>query len=207
MKRLCLILYTSFTLWGSVQGQFLGAVFSQKSSDLKSVAKQIALLQLYIEWVEKGYQIAQEGLATIGNIKNGNFNLHAAFFNSLSAVNPEIKKYSKIGIIISDQLFIAHNFRKVLEIKHLTLDEVRYVQTIYLNMIYACTNSLNELINVVSDGGYQMHDDDRIKRIDGIYDEMERKVALTKIFTREVSILSGQRAAEENDIELLQNLE
>jgi len=167
----------------------------------------MALLQLYIGRIEKGYQIAQEGLTTIGNIKNGDLNLHAAFYNSLSAVNPEIKKYSKIGIIISDQLFIAHNFRKVLEIKHLTLDEVRYVQTIYLNMIYACTNSLNELINVVSDGGYQMHDDDRIKRIDGIYDEMERKVALTKIFTRDVSILSGQRAAEENDIELLQNLE
>src|SRR5665213_627806 len=203
MKRICLILCTSCALFGSVQGQFLGGIFSQKSSDLKSVAKQIALLQLYIGWVEKGYKIAQEGLTTIGEIKNGEFSLHAVFFSSLSSVNPAIKKYSRIGIIISDQLFIAQNFKKVLEIKHLEPVEAEYVQTIYSNMINACTNSLDELIDIVSDDRYQMHDDERIKRIDGIYADMDDKMALTKKFTGEVRILSAQRAAEENDINFL----
>jgi hypothetical protein len=185
----------------------LGGIFSQKSADLKSVAKQIALLQLYIGWVEKGYQIAREGLTTIGEIKNGEFNLHAVFFNSLSSVNPAIRKYSRIGIIISDQTFIVQHFKKVLEIRYLTADEGRYVQTIYSNMIDASTSSLNELINLISDDEYKMCDDERVKRIDRIYDDMEGKVALTKTITGQVSVLSAQRAAEENDLEFLQNLE
>lgn len=207
MKRICLILCTSCALWGSVRGQFLGGALSQKSSDLKSVAKQIALLQLYIGWIEKGYQIARDGLTTIGEIKNGEFNLHSVFFNSMSSVNPAIRKYSRIGIIISDQIFIVQHFKNVLEIKHLTADEGKYVQTIYSNMIEACTNSLNELLDLISDDEYQMHDDERIKRIDRIYDDMEGKVALMKRFTGQASVLSEQRAADENDIDFLQNLE
>ena len=207
MKRICLILCTSCALFGFVQGQFLGGIFSQKSSDLKSVAKQIALLQLYIGWVEKGYKVAQEGLTTIGQIKNREFNLHSVYFSSLSSVNPEIKKYSKVGIIISDEAFIAQNFKKILNIGHLAPAEVDYVKTIYSNVIDACGNSLDELIDVISDGHYQMHDDERIKRIDGIYTDMEGKVALTKSFTGEVTMLSAQRTAEENDIDFLQKME
>ena len=207
MKRICLILCTSCALFGSVQGQILGGIFSQKSSDLKSVAKQMALLQLYIGRIEQGYKVAQVGLTTIGNLKNGEFSLHAGFFNSLSAVNPEIKKYSKVEIIISDQLFVAQHIGKILEIKHLTAGEKKYAQIIYSNMIEACTNSLSELNDILSDNTYQMHDNERINYIDWIYTDMEEKVALTKRFTDEVLILSGQRAAEENDIEFLQNPE
>ena len=207
MKICWFILFTSFTLSGTVNAQGLSNIFSQKSSDLKSVAKQIALLQLYIGWVEKGYKIAQKGLTTIGKVKNGEFNLHSLFFSSLSAVNPAIKKYSKVAIIISDQLFIAQNFRKILGIKHLTPAEFSYLQTIYSNMLIACTNSLDELIEVISDNTFQMHDVERIRRIDRIYSDMEGKVGFTKRLAGEVSTLSGQRLAEENDIEFLQKME
>ena len=207
MKRLQLILCTSCTLCGFVlcQGQTL--VFSQKSSDLKSLAKQMALLQLYIGWVEKGYQMAQNGLSSIGEIKQGEFNLHSVYFNSLSKVNPEIKKYSKLGVIVSDGIFITQQFKKVFEIEHLTPAEAGYVQTIYSNIMDACTNSLGELIDVISDGDYQMKDDERIRRIDRIYADMESKVLFTRQVSTSANLLSLQRAAEENDIETLQNLE
>ncbi len=207
MKRWHLLLCTSCALFGSAQAQILGGIFSQKSSDLKSVARQIALLQLYIGWVEKGYKIAQVGLTTIGEIKKGEFNLHSVFFNSLSTVNPEIKRYSKVGIIISDEIFIVQNFKKILGAKNLTPSEMSWLQTVYSNMLNVCTNSLNELMDVISDKGYRMQDAERIKRIDKLYDDMQGKVVLTKQFTGEVSVLSGQRLAEENDIESLQILE
>ena len=146
-------------------------------------------------------------MTEIGEIKKGEFNLHSIFFSSLSTVNPEIKKYSKVEIIISDQIFIVQNFKKILGIKNLTPSEMSWLQTIYSNMLNACTNSLNELMDVISDNGYRMHDDERIKRIDKVYEVMEDKVVLTKRFTGDVSVLSGQRLAEENDIESLQNLE
>jgi hypothetical protein len=207
MKRWYLLLCTSCALFSSVRSQGLNNIFSQKSSDLKSVAKQIALFELYIGWIEKGYKIAQEGLTAIGEIKNGEFNLHSIFFSSLSTVNPEIKRYSKVAIIISDEIFIVQNFKKILAIKNVTPSEMSWLQTIYSNMLNASTNSLNELIDVISDNTYQMTDDERIKRIDKVYGAMEEKVVLTKQITGDVSVLSGQRLAEENDIESLQNLE
>lgn len=207
MKKIFLILCTSFALFGCLRAQLLGGIFSQKSSDLKSLAKQIALLQVYIGWVEKGYAIAHQGLTAIGEIKNGEFNLHSVFFNSLSAVNPEIRKYSKVGIIISDEIFIAGHFKKILAIDHLTPAEADFVRTVYSNTIDACSDALSDLIDVLSDNNYQMHDDERIQRIDGIYADMEGQVALTKRFTSEVQILSGQRMTEENDIDFLEKME
>ena len=68
-------------------------------------------------------------------------------------------------------------------------------------MMDACTKLLNELIDLISDDAYQLHDDERIKRIDGIYDDMEGKVALTKRLIAETWMLSGQRTAKENDID------
>src|SRR5450432_4696186 len=99
MKRLIilnLIIMNSFI----VNAQGLSNIFNQKAADLKSMGKQIALLQLYIGWIEKGYSIARSGLTLIGDIKRGELNLHTVFFSSLSSVKPDIKKYSKVAAII-----------------------------------------------------------------------------------------------------------
>lgn len=65
---------------------------------------QIAALKAYIVTAEKGYQIAEDGLHTIRDIKSGEFTLHSTHYASLSTVNPVVKNVVKQpeAILVTD---------------------------------------------------------------------------------------------------------
>jgi hypothetical protein len=193
------------SLAGNTQG--LGNIFNQKAADLKSMGKQIALLQLYIGWIEKGYSIARSGLTLIGDIKQGELNLHTVFFSSLSSVNPDIKKYSKVAAIIVTIQAITKELNKISSVQNISAGEMQYLITAKGNLLEDCAKMLDDLISVVTDDTYQMTDDERIKRIDGIYSDVNSKWVLAKDFTDEAIMISAQRQADRRDIKTLQNIE
>src|SRR5450631_2488296 len=129
MKKLFILnLIIMISIGASAQG--LSNIFNQKAADLKSMGKQIVLLQLYIGWIEKGYNIARSGLTLIGEIKQGEFNLHNVFFSSLSSVNPAIRRYSKVAAIIDYELSVIRELNKIPAIKNLTSSEMAYLLTV-----------------------------------------------------------------------------
>jgi hypothetical protein len=205
MKKICLIIITALTV-KHLSAQDLSDFFSQKKKDIQYMLAQIAALQAYIGDAEKGYQIAQQGLTFIGDLKKGEFDLHSAFFSSLKAVNPTIANYSKVFDIISYQESIIKDFKKILQIKNMSPAEVSYLQNVYNNMSDACTKSLNDLINIITDNTYQMKDNERVHRIDNIYVDMKDKYAFAQSFTGEASLLSMQRQNELNEVDFLQKL-
>ncbi len=108
MKNLLIILVFSIGIKQS-QAQTYDEWFRQNKTQKKYLFQQISALQQYIGYAQKGYSIATKGLNAIQNIKHGDFNLHNNFFNSLSAVNPGISKYSKVSALIVLQISIAKN--------------------------------------------------------------------------------------------------
>jgi hypothetical protein len=189
------------------QGQGLSNIFSQKSADLKSMGKQIALLQLYIGWIEKGYNIARSGLEFIGEVKQGEFNLHSLFFTSLESVNPSIKKYAKVASVIEYQLRIIKELGKIPNIKYLTPYEMDYLLTVKEHLLKDCATGLDNLVSVISDNVFQMSDDERIQKIDGIYLDMEKNWVMAKEFTEEAMMASDWRQREFGNIQSLKSLE
>jgi len=190
---------------GSAQG--LSNIFNQKAADLKSMGKQIVLLQLYIGWIEKGYNIARSGLTLIGEIKQGELNLHSVFFSSLSSVNPAIRRYSKVAAIIEYELSAIRELGKIPAIKNLTTREMAYLLTVKENLLQECLKILDKLTDVISDNTYQMSDDERIKQIDRMYYDMGDKWFLAKQFTQEARMISVQRQGDMANIKTLENLE
>jgi hypothetical protein len=193
------------SLTGNTQG--LGNIFNQKAADLKSMGKQIALLQLYIGWIEKGYSIARSGLTLIGDIKQGELNLHTVFFGSLSSVNPDIKKFSKVAAIIVTIQAITKELNKISSVQNISTGEKQYLITVKGNLLEDCAKMLDNLISVATDDTYKMTDDERIKRIDGIYSDVNSKWVLAKDFTDEAIMISAQRQTDRRDIKTLQNIE
>ncbi len=201
MKKRWFCLCTSFTLLGGLRAQ----------SDIQAMLKQIAKLEIYIVDLEKGYKIAREGLSTIGEIKKGEFNLHSVFFSSLESVNPSVAKYSKIAIIVADQLSIVSQFKSLIQKTNssgkLTNAELQYIQAVYLNISDESMKTLNSLIAVLTDGTFEMTDDERIKRIDLSYNDMEDKYAFTQSFCDKANQINFLRMDEANEYGLLKALE
>jgi hypothetical protein len=206
MKKLFILnLLIMISIGASAQG--LSNIFNQKAADLKSMGKQIVLLQLYIRWIEKGYNIARSGLTLIGEIKQGEFNLHSVFFGSLSSVSPAIRRYSKVAAIIDYELSVIRELSKIPAIKNLTTSEMAYLLTVKENLLQECLRILDKLTDVIADNTYQMSDDERIKQVDLIYYDMGDKWFLAKQFTQEASMISVQRQKDISDIRTLENLE
>jgi hypothetical protein len=201
MKKWWFCLCTCFALCRDVRAQ----------SDIQAMLKQIAKLEIYIIDLEKGYKIAREGLTTIGEIKKGEFNLHSLFFSSLQSVNPSVAKYSKIAVIISDQLSIISSFKSLIQYLNesgkLTNSEMQYVETVFANMENECTKNLNALIAVTTDETIEMTDDERIKRIDGIYVDMEDKYGFSQSFCDKANQICLLRNDEANEFGLFKTLE
>ena len=201
MKKVLFCLCVILSLHAAVEAQ----------EDIQAMLKQIALLGVYVKDLENAIDIAKEGLTTIGEIKNGEFNLHSLFFSSLQKLNPSVAKYSRIAEIISDQLAIVSNFKNLIKRLNssgrMTTSEITYISSVYDNISRECTKSLNDLISVTTDGKLEMTDDERVRRIDGIWAGMKDKYAFTQDFTTRVDKLSSERDTEIEENELLKTLE
>lgn len=177
---------------------------SQKKTQKKYLAQQIAALHVYANFLSKWYAVVKRGLHTIQKIKYGDLDLHADHFASLLKVNPKIKRYVKVADIIFLEISITKQTGSVLKrfnsSKDFTGEEETYLHNIGNNILRACSNNLDELSNLISGGNLQLKDDERIAGIDKIYADMKELQMFTGSFFNNASGLSVQRHHEENEI-------
>ena len=189
----------------NVNAQTWAEWFQQKETQKKYLLQQIAALKVYIDYAEKGYTIANEGLQTIHSIKTGDFNLHNTFFNSLKQVNPAIKDWSRIADIVELQLKIVKQVKGITSaVKvdgELTNEELNYCQSVFSRLLDACLQNVEELVESITAGSLKMTDDARMKRIEGIWVDMQEKYGFVGSFGEEMKMLSVQRKNEATQIE------
>lgn len=183
-------------LSSDLHAQGLGNILSQKKADIQYMLDQIAALKVYIGYAEKGYGIAQKGLAFIGNMKKGEFDLHDAFFSSLKFVNPAVRKYAKVADILNFQSSIINGFKQLLRLKNMSPAELTYLTTVSNNLSAESAKSLQALIDILTDNSFEMTDDERVHRIDGIFSDIKDKYAFMQNFTSGAVLLSAQRENE-----------
>ncbi|HMR55863.1 MAG TPA: hypothetical protein PKC10_01005 [Cyclobacteriaceae bacterium] len=199
------IIVTGILLSTTSPAQTWDEWFKQKKTQKKYLAKQIVLLRLYLGYLKKGYEIADKGLTTIHNIKNGDFNLHRDFFGSLKNVNPHIKNTAKVADIIAFQVYIIQNIKRVNNFcknnEYFTPEEIRYVAAVYSNMLFLCDASISELLTIIRSNETEMKDDERLVRIDKLYDDMLDKHAFVQSFDSDVRLIARERERETRSVE------
>ncbi len=203
--KFIMILITGMILSTAAPAQTWDEWFKQKKTQKKYLAKQIVLLRLYLGYLKKGYEIADKGLTTIHNIKNGDFNLHRDFFGSLKNVNPHIKNSAKVADIIAFQVYIIQNIKRVNNFcktnEYFTPEEIRYVAAVYSNMLFLCDASISELLTIIRSDETEMKDDERLVRIDKLYDDMLDKHAFVQSFDSDVRLIARERERETRSVE------
>lgn len=204
MKKLIILFLFGMFATGA-KAQTFAEWFQQKKTQKKYLLQQIAGLQVYAGYLQKGYSIAQKGLTAIGDFKNGEFNLHSDYFNSLKNVNPRVKNYARVADIISFQVQIVQTYhrayRQIKESNAFNPDEITYVYRVFGRLLDDCTAAIDELITVTASGKLEMKDDERLKRIDALYNDMQDKYTFAKSFSNETIELAAVRIKEKNDVQ------
>lgn len=210
MKGLLLTISILFCLLSNTTQAQTG--FRQKKTQRKYLVRQIALLRVYLDYLKDGYEIANKGLTAIHSIKNGDFNLHRNFFGSLKNVNPYIANSAKVADIIAFQMYVIRDLRNVNNFcknnEHFTPEEIRHVTSVYSNMLFLTDASISELLmiirsNRIESDNYQMKDDERMMRIDKLYEDMLDKYAFVQSFNSDVRLIAKEREREQRSIEML----
>lgn len=205
MKKIILFLLLFVSAGNSLQAQTFAEWFQQKKTQKKYLLQQIAALQVYIGYAKEGYNIAKEGLATIGGFTRGEFNLHTDYFNSLKSVNPEIKRYARVADMIALQVKIVQNYnrtyRRLNSSGAFSNDELAYIGRVFSRLLDDCDKTLDELITITTAGKLEMKDDERMKRIDKLYLDMQDKFTFSQSFSNDAVSLAATRIKEKTDIQ------
>jgi hypothetical protein len=198
-----------FILWlfnSNVQAQTADEIFNQKKTQLRYLAEQIVALRVYAGYVNDGYEIVSEGVQSVKSLKNGEFNLHDIFFESLKVINPSIRSSGKVPEIISLQLNIIKRLNKLETLQYLPAYQREYIANVKTKVFEDGHKDLEELSLVITSGQLEMKDEERMKRIDKIHASMSDKFSFTQSFCNELSILIHQKRSEVQSIIQTRNL-
>lgn len=197
-----LLLFVGTNAFGQTWGEF----FSQKKTQKKYLLEQLVALKIYASYLKKGYDIVGSGIGTVRDIKNGEFSLHSTFFSSLKSVNPAIRKNAKVSSIISLQISIVKAFKSIGDNDGLKLSDNQYILDVKDRVTDECLGDMEELLLVITSGRLEMSDDERIERLDSIYERMRDKAVFVQSFTGEVNLLIHQRKNEQKSINHLREI-
>jgi hypothetical protein len=184
--------------------------FQQKETQKKYLIQQIAAFQMYLGYVQKGYSIAQKGLTSISNIKKGDFKLHRDFFGSLKSINPKVSNSAKVADIIAFQIKIVkvykETYKQVQASDLFSSKEVDYIFVVFTNLLSDCADVLDAIITVTTNDKLEMKDDERLKRIDALYNSMQDNYTFVQSFGEEAKLLAINRMKEKKDVQTSRTL-
>jgi hypothetical protein len=151
-----------------------------------------------------------KGLNLIGDIKQGDLTLHTIFFDHLKEANPYVKSNAKVAEIIRMQINMLTLYktsnREFKQSSYLSSTEIDYLYHVFTNLLDQLSQDIEVLTDVLTDGKLEMSDNERIARINIIYDSVTEKYTSLQSFINQVKTLCKRREKELNDLETLKKL-
>ena len=178
-------------------------LFGQGDKEMKNMLKQIAALSAFEASVRQGYNELRSEWTAVGNWKNSEFGMHQSYYNSLSQVNPLLQLFADDGSIASEQQSMIGRFAAVRNLPGLKTAEQTYVRQVEQMVLSDCAKAVNDLREVTTSRVWVMSDDERIRRVSAIADEVKTLYEFTCRFVVRVRLLAAQRRSETDE---LQNL-
>lgn len=195
MKKIAVLILLMVLFNGNIQAQ---------AKQREELLKQIAAFQVYIGYAQKGYAIAKKGLNVIGDLKRGEVDLHLDYFNSLKTINPKIKNYARVGQIIALQVKILKSYSRTMSyVNQNDLfhgDEVAYVKRVLDRLLKDCDATAEELTAVLTKGELELKDDERLERINALYQNMLESQSFCEDFSNQTRMMGFSRSAESKDV-------
>lgn len=211
MKKVMLIsALIVICFWSKAQSPTFNEWLRQKKTQRKYLVEQIGALQVYFEYLKKGYNIVDKGLTNIGNIKNATHQLDNNYFSSLKQVSPVITSSPKYRettrsyeMILNDLQLLSNDVQGD---ANFSAKEKAYVEAIYQKMRSDCNATMEAFLMAVSPEVAEMQDSERLSRLDKVHSEMKDRLSFTKHFVSSTRVLSLQRAKEKHSIQVMRKI-
>ena len=177
---------------------------AQEVQQLLLNVEKLSQLKSILEDLKKGYEIVSQGYATIKNLSEGNFNLHAVFLDRLLEVSPAVRNYRRITDIVRAQVNLVREYKAAYRwfasSSYFSPAELRYIKSVFENLLARSVKNIETLTLVITAGSLRMSDDERLTAIDTIWKEASDQLTFLRRFNRDTKLLALQRAKAAADI-------
>jgi hypothetical protein len=188
----------------SGRAQTFAEWFQQNSTRLKYYGQQIAELEVWLQELKKGYSIADAAIGSINGSKQGEYDLHGAYYSSLLAINPAVGQLGEVAEIVELQAAIIKRFTDALSGYRANgrfgAEDLGYIQNVYANVLQTGVADVVVLTDLLTAGGLQLTDDQRMSRIMELDAGTRERYRFTLAFTNQADLLGTQAAAQQADI-------
>jgi DNA repair ATPase RecN len=154
--------------------------------------------------MKKGYELLSGGYKMVKDMTEGNFSVHKTFLDALMQVSPAVRNYKKVGEIVEYQISIVKESRngmnRFIKNGNFSGKEINYFEKVYGNLLNESLRNLDELTMVITADKLRMSDDERLKAVDDIYEQMQDKLLFLRNFNASSNVLALQRSKEKNDV-------
>lgn len=182
----------------------------QKQTALRYLGEQILALNGYAEVLGEGYGIVQKGTGLIGDLKGEDLSQHQSFFHSLYKVNPSLQHHSKTGACLALQVYIDKVGKGLLsEVQRTTdlrLDEKTFIRQVVEALLYERKEVMKELAKIMHHQTYGMRDNERLERLNRVYNDLLEKRAVLLSLKQQTSLLISERMRETKSIDRLNKI-
>jgi hypothetical protein len=186
------------------------AAQSREAQQLLLNWEKLTQFKTILQNMYDGWKAINRGYTSIKEISAGNFSLHKGFLDGLLQVSPAVRSYKHIADIIRYQSLIVKQCKQALDrFKQdagFSSAEIRYIGSVYANLLDESSKNLEELLLVVTAGNLRMSDDERLETIDRIHQRIEDQFSFMQDFTSSTSYLSLQRKIDAAEIQLSRRL-
>lgn len=183
---------------------------AEETQQLILNVEKLAQLNEILTGLYKSYEVLHTGYTAIKNVSEGNFSLHQQFLDKLQQVSPLVRKYKKVGDIVRYQITILKEYKlaynRFKSDRNFGASELRYLSAVYRNLFDQSLKNIDALLTVLTASKLRMSDDERLERIDKLFDDMQDKLSFLRHFNKNTNLLAIQRVKEKNDIIAMQNI-
>lgn len=174
--------------------------FSQKKTQKKYLLQQIAALQIYSGYLQKGYNIAKGGLGSIGGYIGNEYGLHNGYYKHLQTVSTPVKNNPQVNEILRCQRDILTQLKQLKDQNGLTRNEMIYIGRISDALLSDCDARLNDLQTVLADQKTTMDDEQRIRQISRIHKGMQDNYRFIAGFRSQLQLYVRSKKKELQDV-------
>lgn len=180
--------------------------FSQKKTQKKYLLQQIAALQIYSGYLQKGYSIAKGGLGSIGGYVGKEFGLHEGYYSYLRAVSIPVSNNPQVKEILRRQEDILQQLQELKELDGLSTSELKYVRSVSSALLQDCDVQLLELQNILADQRSMMSDEERTRQVARLHRNMQDNYHFVARFRSQLQLYARSKQQEMKNANALNQL-
>ena len=182
---------------------------------IKAVDLKIQRLQNKTIWLQNAQKAIENEMSKlklneISDWVEKQRKLYADYFDELWKIKAAITYYQRVKDIIANQLLLVKEYKAAYALfrqdKNFTKDEIDYMYRIYTGILNESIKNLDQVFVVTNAFATQMTDAKRMEIINEGADKIGQNLSDLRQFNNQNKMLSFQRAAERNEIEVVKKL-